>query len=153
MKLQKKGFLQDGKLKRTILWLVFKFALPSIFGSAVIALYNLADAYFVSSLGKEAGAAVGVSFAIVALLQAVGFTLGIGGGVLISRALGGEKPEEANRYAKITVTLALCYDGYTSINYLYYPSEELHRRCRTKRYRWIILHKGAVQKYEVPLES
>ena len=107
MKRQKRLCLQEGERQEPMLWLVFKFALPSVLGSAVIALYNLADAYFVSSLGKEAGAAVGVSFAIVALLQAVGFTLGIGGGVLISRALGGEKRDEADRYAKITVTLAL----------------------------------------------
>ena len=58
--------------------LILKFALPSVLGAAVIATYSLADAYFVSSLGKEAGAAVGVSFAIQALLQAIGYTFGMG---------------------------------------------------------------------------
>ena len=87
--------------------LIMKFSLPSVLGAAVIALYSLADAYFVSSLGKEAGAAVGVSFAIQALLQAIGYTFGIGGGVLVSRALGSQEKEAAARYAKSTITFAL----------------------------------------------
>ena len=86
--------------------LILKFALPSVLSAAVIALYSLADAYFVSSLGKEAGAAVGVSFAIQALLQAVGYTFGIGGGVLISRSLGAKDIHAAARYAGSAMTFA-----------------------------------------------
>ena len=95
--------LLGNRTPRGMLRLVLRFALPSILGAAVISFYNLADAYFVSSLGKEAGAAVGVSFAIVALLQAIGYTLGIGGGVLISRALGAGRADEATDYARVSV--------------------------------------------------
>ena len=76
----KASLLHDESSGTRMLPLILKFAVPSVVSTAVIALYSLADAYFVSSLGKEAGAAVGVSFAIVALLQAVGYTLGMGGG-------------------------------------------------------------------------
>ena len=86
--------------------LILKFAMPSALSAAVVALYSLADAYFVSSLGKEAGAAVGVSFALQALLQAIGYTFGMGGGVLISRALGGGRQEDATCYARSATFLA-----------------------------------------------
>ena len=75
----------DGK---GIFALVFQFSVPTIAGLLSTALYNLADAWFVSQLGTEAGAAVGVAFPIQTLMQTVGFTLGLGGGSLLSRKLG-----------------------------------------------------------------
>ena len=81
--------------------LILKFAAPTTVGMIVIALYSLADAYFVSELGTSAGAAVGVTFAIQALLQAIGYTLGMGAGSLMSRCLGERKNEDATKYAMI----------------------------------------------------
>lgn len=103
----KASLLHDESSGTRMLPLILKFAVPSVVSAAVIALYSLADAYFVSSLGKEAGAAVGVSFAIVALLQAVGYTLGMGGGVLLSRALGEERRDVALDYARVAVKVSL----------------------------------------------
>ncbi len=54
----------------------------------MVSAYSLADSFFVSRLGDRAGAAVGVCFSVLVLLQAVGYTLGMGGGSLLSRALG-----------------------------------------------------------------
>ena len=71
--------------------LILSLSLPTTVSMAVIALYTLADSYFVSSLGTAAGAAVGVVFAVHVLIQAVGYTLGMGGGSLISRCLGKKK--------------------------------------------------------------
>ncbi len=85
--------------------LIFSLSLPTTVGMAAIALYSLADAYFVSSLGTTEGAAVGVVFAVHILIQAVGYTLGMGGGSLLSRCLGKKDLQEANRYA----TVALCF--------------------------------------------
>lgn len=82
--------------------LTLRLAAPSAAGMAVIALYSLADAFFVSKLGTEAGAAVGVCFAIQALLQAVGYTLGLGAGSLMSQALGRRNTNEAATYARIS---------------------------------------------------
>ena len=82
--------------------LTLRLAAPSAAGMAVIALYSLADAFFVSKLGTEAGAAVGVCFAIQALLQAVGYTLGLGAGSLMSQALGRRNTEDAATYARIS---------------------------------------------------
>jgi Na+-driven multidrug efflux pump len=46
----------------------------------VSALYNMADTYFVSSLGTGATAGVGISFSLMAIIQAVGFFFGQGAG-------------------------------------------------------------------------
>ncbi len=87
--------------------LIFQFAVPSAIGMAVVALYSLADAFYVARLGTEAGAAVGVSFAIQAFLQAVGYTLGMGAGSLLSRALGRREDQVASGYTRIAFSLSL----------------------------------------------
>ena len=79
--------------------LVIKQALPSIVIMMVSAMYNMADTYFVSSLGTGAIAGVGVSFSLMALIQAVGFFFGHGSGNFISRALGERNTAEAEKMA------------------------------------------------------
>lgn len=83
--------------------LILQFGAPTMLGLFVIALYTLADALFVSHLGTVAGAAVGVTFAIPALLQAVGYTLGMGAGSLLSRALGEKNTETAGKYVRASL--------------------------------------------------
>jgi putative MATE family efflux protein len=65
----------------------------------VSALYNMADTYFVSSLGTSATAAVGVSFSLMAIIQAIGFFFGHGAGNFIARALGAQQTDEAEKMA------------------------------------------------------
>jgi Na+-driven multidrug efflux pump len=67
--------------------LVVKLAVPAIIIMMVSAMYNMADTYFVSYLGTSAVAAVGVSFSLMNVIQAVGFFFGHGSGNFISRAL------------------------------------------------------------------
>lgn len=86
--------------------LVLRLAAPSTVGMFVTALYSMTDALFVSSLGTEASAAVGVTFSIQALLQAIGYTFGVGAGSLISRALGSRRDSDAGRYATVSLLLA-----------------------------------------------
>jgi putative MATE family efflux protein len=79
--------------------LVVKLAIPSITIMMVSAMYNMADTYFVSSLGTSAVAAVGVSFSLMAIIQAVGFFFGHGSGNFISRALGAQNTADAGKMA------------------------------------------------------
>jgi putative MATE family efflux protein len=74
-------------------------ALPSIIIMMVSALYNMADTYFVGSLGTSATAAVGISFSLMAIIQAVGFFFGQGAGNAISRSLGAQNPQDAQKMA------------------------------------------------------
>ena len=82
-------------VKKTIL----ELSLPNTVGLLVIAAYSLADSFFVSGLGTQAGAAIGVVFPLPVLLQAVGYTLGLGAGSRLSRALGKKDRDTASRLA------------------------------------------------------
>ncbi len=87
--------------------LITRLAIPNTVGLLVIAAYSLADSYFVSSLGTAANAAVGVSFSLHVLIQAIGYTLGMGAGSLSSRALGKRDAEAASRYATLAFFASL----------------------------------------------
>lgn len=77
--------------------LILELAVPTIISMLVSAIYNTADTFFVSQIGTSASGAIGVVFSMMAIIQAGGFTLGMGAGSIISRALGVKDQERANR--------------------------------------------------------
>ena len=79
--------------------LIPRLAIPTIISMLVTSIYNMADTFFVSQLSTSASAAVGIIFSLMAMIQAVGFTLGMGGGNYISRSLGKKDDETAERTA------------------------------------------------------
>jgi putative MATE family efflux protein len=79
--------------------LVLTLAVPAIVIMMVSSLYNMADTYFVGALGTSATAAVGVSFSLMAVIQAIGFFFGHGAGNYISRALGARNSSGAESMA------------------------------------------------------
>jgi putative MATE family efflux protein len=79
--------------------LICRLAVPSIIIMLISALYNMADTYFVSSLGTSAIAGVGVVFPLMALLQALGFLFGQGSGSYMAREMGGRRVGEASKMA------------------------------------------------------
>ena len=81
--------------------LIPRLALPSMVSMVVVAVYNMADTFFVSQLGTSASAAVGVIYSMVAIIQAIAFMIGMGSGNEISRLLGAKKQEEAEHYVAI----------------------------------------------------
>lgn len=79
--------------------LVMKMAVPTIISMMVTALYNIIDAFFVGHISTEATAGVGVSFAYMTFINAIGFFFGHGSGNFISTALGAKKYQEAEKMA------------------------------------------------------
>ena len=86
---------------------ILELSLPNTVGLLVIAAYSLADSFFVSELGTQAGAAIGVVFPLPVLMQAVGYTLGLGAGSRLSRALGKKDRETASRLAASAILWSL----------------------------------------------
>ena len=68
--------------------LVLKMSGPTIISMLVTSFYNIIDAAFVGHISTEATAAVGVSFAYMTFITAIGFFCGHGSGTFISQALG-----------------------------------------------------------------
>lgn len=79
--------------------LVLRMATPTIIIMLISAMYNMADTYFVGSLGTTATAAVGVTFSLMAVIQAIGFFFGHGCGNFISRELGAKNFARAAKMA------------------------------------------------------
>ena len=91
----------DFMLSKPISKVVSKMAVPTVISMLVMSIYSLADMFFVSKLGTDASAAVGIVFSILTMIQAVGFMLGIGAGSLISRSLGAGNSEEKDSIASV----------------------------------------------------
>lgn len=87
--------------------LVLSLGIPTIISMLVTAIYSMADTFFVGKLGDNATAGVGVVFSLQAIIQAIGFTLGMGGGAMISSLLGQRKEKEAQETASSAFYLAL----------------------------------------------
>ncbi len=78
-----------------------RLAVPTILSMLISTIYNMADTFFVSQLGTSASGAVGVTFSAMSIIQAIAFTIGMGSGANLSRALGAGKQEEARRYCSV----------------------------------------------------
>ena len=81
--------------------LVCKMAVPTIIAMVTTALYNVVDAAFVGRLSTEATAGIGISFAYMTFIQALGFFFGHGSGNYISRALGARDVSSASVVATV----------------------------------------------------
>ena len=79
--------------------LIISLAVPTVVSMLVSSIYNMADTYFVSKISTSASGAVGIVFSLMAIIQAVGFTIGIGAGSWISRLLGAHKNDAASGVA------------------------------------------------------
>ena len=76
--------------------LITKMAVPTIVAMMVTALYNMADTFFVGQLhSNSATGAIGVSFSLMTVMQALGFFFGQGSGNYISRQLGKHQTDDA----------------------------------------------------------
>lgn len=75
--------------------LILSLAGPTILSMLVTSFYNLGDTFFVSKISTQATAAVGISFAAQAVVQALGFMFGHGSGNFVSRKLGAQDTEQA----------------------------------------------------------
>lgn len=104
--------------------LIPKMAVPTIISMLVTSIYNMADTFFVSQINTSASAAVGIIFSLMAMIQAVGFTLGMGGGNYISRTLGNRDDEKAERIAAtafftaVFIGLLMTVGGILSLDWL-----------------------------------
>ncbi len=79
--------------------LIVTLAIPTITSMLITSIYNMADTFFVSKISTSASGAVGVAFSLMSIIQAVGFTIGMGSGNYISRLLGQKKREHAAQVA------------------------------------------------------
>ncbi len=87
--------------------LISTLAVPTVLSMLITSLYNMADTYFVSQINTSASGAVGVVFSIMTIIQAVGFTVGMGTGSIAAQLMGKGEMRQADGYASSAVVMAL----------------------------------------------
>jgi len=95
--------------------LLFRLAFPTVLMQLITIIYNAADTFFVGKIDNQATGAVGVVFSLMALIQAIGFGIGIGSGNLISMEMGKGSKEKALEYANSAVLLAFVAGGMITL--------------------------------------
>lgn len=95
--------------------LILSMSGPTIISMLITAIYHTADAFFVSQLGTSASGAVGIVFSMMALIQAVGFTLGTGTASLISRRLGERDVDAACVFGSSAFVAALIFGALFAV--------------------------------------
>ena len=88
----------DKMTKTPLVKLIVSLGIPTTISMLVTSIYNMADTYFVGTLGESAQAATGILFTLQAIIQAIAFMLGQGSGTMVSKALADRNKEEASEY-------------------------------------------------------
>lgn len=84
--------------KTPVAKLILKLGLPTTVSMLVTSIYNVADTYFVGTLGPSAQAATGILFALQAVIQGLAFMLGHGSGTFVTKCLADKDAKKASTY-------------------------------------------------------
>ena len=78
--------------------LIVRLGIPTTISMLITGIYNLADTYFVGTLGESQQAATGILFTLQSIIQAIAFMWGHGSGTFVSKALADRDTRGASRY-------------------------------------------------------
>ena len=78
--------------------LIISMGIPTTISMLITNIYNMADTYFVGTVGESAQAATGVMFTLQAIIQGIGFMLGHGSGSYVSKFLADKDTEKSSTY-------------------------------------------------------
>lgn len=92
-----------------------KMAVPTIVSFLITSIYNLADTYFVSSLGTNATAAVSVNASLDQIIMMAGSMLAVGANSFIARLLGARKEKQASRVLSTAFFLAIAFGAVVMV--------------------------------------
>lgn len=105
--MQKEELQYNKMINTPVKKLVLKLGIPTTISMLVTSIYNIADTYFVSNLDEGAAGAVGVVFPLMAIVQAIGFTFGMGASSMISSKLGEKKDKDAQKLGSSAFYVAI----------------------------------------------
>lgn len=88
---------------------MIKVSIPVMVALFFESVYNLVDTFWVSHLGDEALAAVGLAFPFFMALMAVSAGIGVGAGSAVSRAIGMRDKIRADKFATHGIILAILF--------------------------------------------
>ncbi len=110
-----------GKLGRAI----FLLAVPMVLEMAMESVFAVVDIFFVSKLGSEAVATVGITESVMTLLYAISLGLGMGTTALIARRVGEGKMKDASVTAAQSISLGVILSIPIAIAGIYFAPDLL----------------------------
>ena len=125
---------------------ITKMAAPSIISFLITSIYDLADTFFVSSLGTNATAAVSVNASLDQILMMAGSMLAVGAASYISRLLGARKEERASQVFSVAFFSAMAFGLVVLVGYLRTVRCRLRHLCAVD----CPLHGGKLRDEPVP---
>ncbi|NVP17233.1 MATE family efflux transporter [Candidatus Gracilibacteria bacterium] len=111
MKNKKLEMALNGPIIKTILTM----AIPILIANLLQSAYQLTDAFWVGRLGKEAVAAVSISFPITFFMISVGSGFSIAGTTLISQYFGAKNMKMVDKVAAQTILMVFCISIFLGI--------------------------------------
>lgn len=118
MDTKKREFILNGPLYKVIITL----SLPIMVNNLIQTLYSLVNGIWLSKLGSTEFAATSFVWPVNFLFISIGMGLSIAGTSILSQLIGGEKYEEANKYAsQLIVVSFICAVAFSIIGFLLSP--------------------------------
>lgn len=131
-----KGTEQDftqGKIGRAILLL----SIPMVLEMVMESVFAVTDIFFVSKLGADAIATVGITESLMTIIYAVGMGLSMATTGMIARRIGEKRPDKASETAVQSLLLALISSVFIAIPGFLFSSEILKMMGGSQ---WVIIY-------------
>ena len=119
-----KGSHQDytsGSIRKAI----FMLSVPMVLEMMMESVFFLVDAYFVSSLGANAIATVGLTESVLTLVYAIAIGLSMGVTAIVARRIGEKEVEGARRTAVQAIILGILVASVISVIGILFPKDIL----------------------------
>jgi len=97
---------------------VLRLSIPMMVAMFVSSMYNVVDAIWVSGLGSDSLAAVGLFFPFFMMVIALASGVGVGGSSAISRRIGEKNKEAADNTAIYTFLIGVVVAGVVSLPFI-----------------------------------
>ena len=104
----------------------FKYIIPSVIAFTLAGIYGIVDGYFVGNTIGDAGlSAINIAYPIVAILQALGTGIGMGGAVYYSIHMAEKKEKLAKEYISVSRWLLILISIISTIAIYFFASDIL----------------------------
>ncbi|MEK7263075.1 MAG: MATE family efflux transporter [Bacteroidota bacterium] len=104
---------------------VFLLAIPMIFELSLESVFALVDIFFVSKLGQNAIATVGLTESVITIVYSVAIGLSTAATAIVARRIGEKNPEAAAHAGAQSLIIALVVTIFTSIAGIIFASDIL----------------------------
>jgi putative MATE family efflux protein len=104
---------------------VFLLALPMVLEMMMESVFAIVDIYFVSGLGADAVAAVGITESMMTIIYAIAVGISVSATAIVSRRIGEKEPGKASQAAAQVIICGMAVSVLLAIPGIFFASELL----------------------------